>query len=76
MLSECAHNILKGTVNLTPAQYKKLKKYKLQLRVLANKKASAKKKKSTIQKGGFIGALLGALLPVLTELVGSFLTPK
>ena len=61
-LCECAHNILKGNVPLSPPQKKRLARYKKSLRTLLSKKASVKTKKRTLQKGGFVPALLQPLL--------------
>ena len=69
LFCECAKNTLNGNVKLSPAQYRKLKRYKTQLRQLTNKKISHKKKKKLLQKGGFLGALLGAVIPALISLV-------
>ena len=67
-LCECALNVLNGNIPLTPADKKKLNKYKNKLRYLTNRKLSAQKKKKTLnQKGGFLGALL---TPVLSALGG------
>ena len=68
---ECAKNTLNGNVKLTPAQFKKLKRYKTHLRQLANKNTGIKKKKKILQKGGFLGALLGAVIPTLASVVGN-----
>lgn len=74
ILCECAHNVLKGTVKLTPAQYKLLKRYKKELRILGDKKISRKRKRATIQKGGFLGALLRTILPTLIGVFDSLVT--
>lgn len=73
VLSQCSLNVLKGVVPITPAQKKKLHKYKTALRVLANHKSSQRQKKALLQKGGFAGALLGALVPLLAQGVGAAL---
>ena len=39
-LCECAHNILRGTVRLTPREKVRLRKYKDKLRLMANKRLS------------------------------------
>ena len=36
---------------------------------IVNRKISLKKKRSVIQKGGFLGALLGAVIPAIASLV-------
>ena len=69
-LSECSLNILKGNVHLTPAQKKQLAKYKHNLRALARKGASAKRRKTILQKGGFLGALLKPILGIVGGLLG------
>ena len=70
-LSECAFNILKGNVRLTPAQKATLTKYKQKVRNVANKKTSLKQKQSILQTGGFIPALLAPLLSsVIAPLAG------
>ena len=76
VLCECAQNTINGNVKLSQAHFKKLKRYKQQLRLLADKKASVKRKKKALQTGGFLGSLLTAVLPTLAGLVGSLFTPK
>lgn len=69
-LSECALNILRGNVELTEGQKKKLKSYRRKLRALAIEKVSVKHKKDILQRGGFLGALLAPLAAsVLTPVV-------
>lgn len=64
---ECSKNILKGNVPLTTAQLRKLRREKHNLRQLAVKKTSLKKKRKILQKGGFLGALL---IPALSAISG------
>ena len=68
-LCECALNVLKGNIKLSPAQLKKLARYKNVLRSLAAKRTSVKKRKTILQKGGLIGALLAPVLGVLGRLL-------
>ena len=75
-LSECALNILKGSVKLTETQKKKLKRFKSYLRELSNKRVSLKKKKLIAQRGGFIPALLSAIIPVIGSLIGKAISKK
>ena len=73
-LSECALNVLKGNVKLTPGQKASLTKYKQKLRKLANKKVSLKEKNRIIQTGGFTPALLTPLLKlIIIPLAGKLL---
>ena len=66
-LCECALNLLKGHVKLSPKEKKSLKSHKRRLRALTDKKVSRRKKRVILtQSGGFIGALL---IPVLKTLV-------
>lgn len=69
-LNECALNVLKGNVPLTPAQKKQLSRYKNDLRTVVKKSTSLKKKKNLYQKGGFLGALLRPVISVISNLLG------
>ena len=69
-LSECALNLLKGHVRLTPKQKKRLNVHKNRLRALTDKKVARKKKKTILtQHGGFVGALLAPVLKTLVSLL-------
>ena len=46
---------------------RKLTPYKTGLRSVVKKRLALKKKKQILQKGGFLGALLGTLTPLLIE---------
>jgi len=71
-LCECCKNVLNGNVNLTPAQKKRLAKYKSPMRQLADRRVNlASKQRILSQQGGFIGPLLGVLGPILGGLLGS-----
>ena len=74
-LCECAHNILRGTVRLTPREKARLRKYKDKLRLIANRILSISRRRREIQQhgGGFLPALLAPLattvfLPLLRQL--------
>ena len=74
-LCECAHNILRGTVRLTPREKVRLRKYKDKLRLIANRRLSISRRRREIQQhgGGFLPALLAPLattvfLPLLRQL--------
>ena len=68
-LCECAKNILKGNVPLTKPQKSKLGRFKKKLRHLASKKTRSVIKKTLIQSGGFLGALLTPVLSFLGSLL-------
>ena len=67
-LSECCANTLKGNVPLSPAQKKALSRHKKHIREVANKRNSHRKRKEIlIQKGGFLGSLLGPILSLFLK---------
>jgi len=69
-LSECSLNLLRGNVKLTPCQKRKLRKYRLHLRKLADKRVSlSSKRKAIVQRCGFLLNLLGAVLPTIASLI-------
>lgn len=63
--SEIALNMIKKNVQLSSAQIAKLRPYEEQIYQLSLKGHSVQKKRRILQKGGFISALLGSVLPVL-----------
>jgi F0F1-type ATP synthase beta subunit len=78
-LSECALNVLKGNVDLTPSEKAKLTKYKQKLRKVANKKVPLKQKHKIVQTGGFVPALLApvvkaVVVPLIGKAIGSVVT--
>jgi hypothetical protein len=70
-ICECATNVLKGNVPLTPAQKSQLTRRKRLLRKLVLRKASLKTKRKIIQTGGFLGSILGPIIKVLGGLFGA-----
>ena len=61
-LCECAHNILRGNVKMTPREKTRLRKYQTKLRLIARKNVSVKQKRRHLQQtGGFLPALLAPL---------------
>ena len=72
-LCECSKNILKGNVPLKRAQLEKLRREKHNLRLLALKRTPLRKKKKILQKGGFIGLVLGPALAVAGSLLGKLI---
>ena len=69
-LREIAFNILQGNVKLTSSQLKRLACHKEGVRCLARKATTYKARLATVQKGGFLSALL---TPVLGALAGTVL---
>ena len=73
-LCQCTHNILRGTVRLTPQEKVRLRRYRTDLHSIVNKKtAVARKRRILQQNGGFLPALLAplassVLLPLLRQL--------
>ena len=66
-LSECCANTLKGNVPLTSSQKKTLLRYKKHIRQAADKSSSHKARRDIfVQKGGFLSAILGPILRLLT----------
>ena len=59
---DCAHNILERNIPLGLKEKKRLGKYKEELRVPMKKNTSDRKKKQILQEGGFLPALLVAIL--------------
>ena len=69
-ICDCSLNVLNGNVKLSEKSRKKLARHKTKLRKLADPKTTLKQKKRVIQQGGFLGALLSTVLPVVTSLIG------
>ena len=74
LLANCALNILRGQVYITNQQKTRLQQHKSDLRNLANKKVSVKRKKKILQKGGFFPLLLPILGPILGAAAGAIVS--
>ena len=72
-ICDIAHNILNGNIVLKESRKRYLSRNKAFLRYLANKNTSTiTKQKKIIQNGGFIGALLPAILgPIIGLIAGA-----
>ena len=71
-LSEIALNLIKKNIQLSPSQIEKLKPFEEQIYQLSLRGHGVSKKKRILQRGGFIGALLGSVLPiVLSSLISA-----
>lgn len=74
-LIECIYNTLKGNINLSESEKKKLKKYKSILRKILETKGSLAKKRKVISQNG--GAFLPSLLaPIVAAGITQFLSQK
>ncbi len=68
LLSDCALNILKGSILLTQQEKAKLQPHTKKIKTLANKRTSIKTKKKILQQGGFLPAFL---IPILAAIGGN-----
>jgi len=76
-ISECALNVLRGNVNLTDCQKKRLRKFKGSLRTVVDKRVPLSRKKRLInQSGGFLIPLISAVLPTLASLIYNLTSSK
>lgn len=71
---ECIENVLAGNVALTPAQHKKLKRYKTIMRTMTTRQLSpVQLKRHLNQSGGFLGSFipiaLSAVWPMFQKLL-------
>ena len=61
-LCECAHNILRGNVQMTPREKTRLRKYQTKLRLIARKNVSVKQKRRHLQQtGGFLTGVASSI---------------
>ncbi len=70
-LREISLNVLRGAVKLNKKQLKRLSRHKEDVRALARKSTSVKRRQEIVQKGGFLGSLL---IPVLGTLASTLLS--
>ena len=69
-ISECILNAVNGNVKLTGCNTHKLRKHKVTLRKVVDKRVPlSTKKKLIVQRGGFLLPLLRAVLPVIASLI-------
>jgi hypothetical protein len=71
-ICECAYNVLRGNVPLTPKTKRQLRKHKAALRRLVKRgECWTKKRKYLVQRGGgiLIPLLLNAVLPAILRAV-------
>ena len=69
-VTEIVYNMLKGVIELTPDQKRRLSRHKEEFRALVNKKLSIKKKRKILNQKG-TGAALAALIPIAISLLAN-----
>jgi len=73
-LCDICYNICAGNCKLSPNQHRALIRHKNPIRDLANKKKSLKsKRRSMIQRGGFLPALLIPAISIISSIIGSLI---
>jgi len=71
-ISECILNVLNENVKLAGCNTHKLRKHRVTLRKVADKRVPlSTKKRLIIQRGGFLLPLLSAILPAIASLIVS-----
>jgi len=76
-ISECAKNVIKGNVPLNKRQFTSLQRKKKDIRALASKRTSVKKKRVIAsQKGGFLTSLLVPAVAALGSILADHLLPR
>jgi hypothetical protein len=70
----CCKNILEENVAVSPTQKSRLKRHKNTLRKLVQPRLSRKNKKTLLQRGGFLGALLGPIVSLVAPLLQKVFT--
>ena len=71
-LSDCCHNILNGNIRLNASQKKSLQRHRKNLRKIATKRTTVKKRRDIlVQKGGFLPALLAPIIGVAASIISS-----
>ena len=67
--SEIALNLMKKNIQLKPKERNRLKPYEKQVYQLSLRKNTPKKKKEVVLRGGFLGALISTIVPVLLSTI-------
>ena len=69
-ICECVLNVLKSKDRLSDCVARKLRKHRVFLRKVVDKRVPLPgKKKFIVQRGGFLLPLMGAVLPALVSLI-------
>jgi hypothetical protein len=77
-VSDCCKGILYNHIRFPSGSYKKLKKFKNEILLFANNKASLKSKRAALveKKGGFLSLILPALASAIFGIVGNIISKK
>ena len=75
-LCECIRNLLKANVPVSARQLETLRRHKQLLRKLSLRKTSMKVRRRILQRGGFVGFLIGPLITAITQLLASAVTSR
>ena len=71
-LCECVHNVFRGRLPVSSKTIKRLRPHATEIKRIAHPRGGAENKRNLlIQHGGFLPILLGAVLPVLAQIVSS-----
>jgi hypothetical protein len=74
-ICECANNIIRGNVKLTPAKKREIAKHIHILRKIADRKTKANTRRALIvQNGGFLPALLAPIIGIAGSLIGDLVS--
>ena len=75
-ICECVKNLLNSNLKIQPTYLTKLSRHKHALRSLALKSTPLFKRKRLLQQGGFITALLPALITGVSSLLGGLFSRR
>ena len=71
-LVDAVKKILKGNVTLTRIQLRQLQPYERMLERFTASKTGLRSRKTLLQQGGFLGALLPTIIGILPDIINSF----
>ncbi len=72
-ICDLCSNVVHKRLQVTPTQFKKLRKQRNIIRELSSRRISLKRKKALLQKGGFLNILAPILGSLATTLLGGLL---
>lgn len=72
-LVDVAKALIKGEISMSGRQLSAVKRNERNFRNLVNPSTSVETKKKTLQKGGFLGALLGPLAKIGVPIIGKLM---